>query len=412
MLDKGKIFFYDSLSDVSYSYEYLFDRINNIESLPTIIYTKNFIDIFVFIIASIIYNRSITLIDYDFNNSELQKLGINNSSLSEMMNINSKRYVNEKNFKELLNPQSWSVTLFTSGTTGQPKKISHTFRNLTRIVKVSENKLDDIWGFAYNPTHIAGLQVFLHSLLNFNTMINLFNQSKNKIYTLIEKFNITNLSSTPTFYRLLIPYEGIFTSVKKITSGGEKLNLSVLTQLSKLFPNAKIFNVYASTEAGSILVSSGETFIVKEKFKELIKIIDGELLLHKSLIGYSNNPDIIDGWYKTNDLVEVVKTEPLAFKFVSRKNEMIIVGGYKVNPIEVEEVINNYPCIKLSKVYGRKNSVLGNILVADIQTINGKPAEKNLRIFLNNHLQKFKVPRIINFVESIEVSRTGKLKRL
>lgn len=66
------------------------------------------------------------------------------------------------------------MTLFTSGTTGLPKSVSHSFASITRQVKKSERHINDIWGFAFNPTHMAGLQVFFQALLNKNSIIRLF----------------------------------------------------------------------------------------------------------------------------------------------------------------------------------------------------------------------------------------------
>ena len=55
------------------------------------------------------------------------------------------------------------IDLFTSGTTGKPRKISHTVQSLSRSVRVSDAHSDDVWGFAYHPSHIAGLQVFFQA---------------------------------------------------------------------------------------------------------------------------------------------------------------------------------------------------------------------------------------------------------
>jgi len=56
--------------------------------------------------------------------------------------------------------KSWKIGLYTSGTTGRPKKVYHTFASLTRNVKTGDKYADNVWAFAYNPTHVAGVQVF------------------------------------------------------------------------------------------------------------------------------------------------------------------------------------------------------------------------------------------------------------
>jgi acyl-coenzyme A synthetase/AMP-(fatty) acid ligase len=410
---KDKLFFYGPASGIEYSYGDLFLKINSLTCIPSIIYTRNVYDIFVYLAASIIYNKNIILIDYDFKESELKNFDIDDLSLNKKQFLENRIIIDENNFeKYLLAAGDSQISLYTSGTTGQPKKVTHLLKTLTRMTKISADKKDNIWGFAYNPTHIAGLQVLCQALFNTNSIINLFGETKAQIYSLIEKYLITNISATPTFYRMIVPDKKICPSVKRITSGGERFDETVKVHLRQVFPEARILNIYASTEAGSLLVSDGEIFRVKDDYKSLIIIKDCELLLHCSLLGQSNDIDIKGEWYKTGDVVETVSHDPFTFKFISRKNEMINVGGYKVNPADIEKVINQYPKVNASKVYGKKNSVLGNILAADIACVPGEVLEKELRSYLKNYLQSFKIPRIINIVSSIEMTRTGKLKRI
>ncbi len=94
----------------------------------------------------------------------------------------------------------WKVTLYTSGTTGIPKKVTHNFNSITRFVKISERNTNSIWGFAYNPTHMAGIQVFFQALLNGNAIVRLFGLSANEIHREINENFITHISATPTFY--------------------------------------------------------------------------------------------------------------------------------------------------------------------------------------------------------------------
>jgi len=411
-MSRNKLFFFDTAKNKEYTFEDLFKGLNQLNSIPAYIHTYDYFEIFLLITASLIHQKHVTLLDFDFRESELLKLGLTGESLGNQISLSNKILVDKNNFYNLLrNSTGWELTLFTSGTTGQPKKISHSFENLTRMVKISDIKGNDVWGFAYNPTHIAGIQVFFQALLNLNSIINLFGQSKATVYSLIRKFNITNISATPTFYRMLVPHDENFNSVKKITSGGECFDQNILELLKKVFPGAKILNIYASTEAGSLFSSKSNTFTLNAKNKDFVKIRNGELLVHKSLLGFSDVLGIED-WYNTNDMVEIIHEDPLTFRFIYRKNEMINVGGNKINPNEVEEILNRYPGVNLSKVYGKKNSILGNILMADIKTDNENITEKELKSFLKDYLQPVKIPRVINLVNTIETTRSGKLKRI
>jgi acyl-coenzyme A synthetase/AMP-(fatty) acid ligase len=197
--------------------------------------------------------------------------------------------------------------------------------------------------------------------------------------------------------------------VERITSGGEKFNETTFKQVHEIFPNAKITNVYASTEAGTLFASANDIFGIRPEQEHLIRIENNELLIHNSLMGYTGNNT--GEWYNTGDIVEIVPGRPLKFRFANRKSEMINVGGYKVNPAEVEEAILSLPGIKNVRVYPKTNSVLGNIICCEVVADDSRITETSIRKFLESKVQEFKIPRIISFVEELSTTRTGKLKR-
>lgn len=88
-------------------------------------------------------------------------------------------------------------------------------------------------------------------------------------------------------------------------------------------------NVYASTEAGTLFASAGNEFVIKEEMKNLVRVENGELLIHSSLLGKSSLVDVDGDWYHTGDIIEIVHDIPLIFHFLSRKNEMINVGDIR-----------------------------------------------------------------------------------
>ena len=409
---ENKLFFYDPLNHVEYTYSGFFYSLNTSSSFRKVVRSADYFEIFQNIVLSLIHDVPVTLIDYDLTVNEIYSLGMEQERIDEVISIDNVKTVNMDNFIDLINSnRNWNITLFTSGTTGTPKKISHSFSTLTRAVRINTNKHADIWGFAYNPTHIAGLQVFFQALLNRNSIVRLFGLSRSFIYSLVENYSISSISATPTFYRMLLPFEKEYHSVKRITSGGEKFDNNLSDTIKHIFPDAKLLNIYASTEAGTIFVSVNDFFVLKEEFKNNVKIFESELFLHKDLLGTSEAFSLAGEWYRTGDLVEIIQDNPLIFKFVSRKNEIINVGGYKVNPLEVEMSLNSHPGVELCRVYAKKNSVMGNIVMAEVKKREPELEEKALRLFLTERLQAFKIPRIINFVDSIDTTLTGKLKR-
>lgn len=404
-------FYLDNFHDFRVDYEDLVKDVNLAQDLPLYLKSESYYDIFKTIIISLVHDIEICLLDSDFSEDEISKL-VGEVDISKVVPV---RRCSFESFSEILirikETKLWKLTLFTSGTTGLPKKVSHSFESLTRGCRVSEKHENDVWGYAFNPTHIAGIQVFFQALLNQNTLVRLFELSKEQVLNSIQTHEITHISATPTFLRLLSPTNSEFLTVSRITSGGEKFDLNLKTSLKELFPNAKLLNIYASTEAGNILVSDGECFIVGDKDRSLVKILDNELFLKGDLLGEGVEEKLIDGWYPTGDIVEIVdEGSPMRIRFVSRKNEMINVGGYKVNPSEVEQALSSYPKITDSIVYGKSNSVLGNILCADV-ICKEELVISELREFLLKKLQGFKIPRKIRVVDSIEKTRSGKKKR-
>lgn len=396
------------------TWDLLIDEVNNVSNYNPFCKSSDYFTVFKQIVISLVLGEEIILLDSDFTESEL----INLTGFSEFNDFfkhidrsNLPFVRNKEELIQILNnsPKSWKLTLFTSGTTGIPKKVSHSFKSITRFVKISNKNINNVWGFAYNPTHMAGVQVFFQALLNGNSIIRIFQLNTDQICNEINLNSITHISSTPTFYRLLVSCNMIFKSVERITSGGEKFNKSIFEQLNKIFPNAKITNVYASTEAGTLFASCNEFFSIKPEYEHLIKIENNEIFVHKSLIGI--NDILIDEWYSTGDMIEILSEKPLQFSFVNRKSDMINVGGYKVNPIEVEEAILSYEGVKNVIVYAKTNSVLGNILCCDIEKIDKNIDESSIRTFLKTKIQEFKIPRFISFVEEIKKTRTGKIKR-
>lgn len=404
------IFFSDS--NMCVSYEALLADLNSVKVLPKFFKPVSIYDCFKNILASTLSEKEIVLLDSDFTDAEIESLtGLSNC---ECCKIESPRdYSDLQDVDDLIarlsNIRNFKITFFTSGTTGVPKRVSHTLESITRFLKCSDSHRSDVWGFAYNPTHIAGIQVFFQAIFNRNKIVRLFGLSADKVYDAITAENVSHISATPTFYRMLLGRATSCESVRRITSGGERFDEKLSDALAKIFPNAKITNVYASTEAGTLFASNGSTFVVKDEVKNLVRVEQGELLLHSSLLGKSQQISLEGQWYHTGDIVEVVGDNPLSIRFVSRKNEMINVGGYKVNPSEVEDAIMSLEFIRQVRVFGKKNSVLGNIICAEI--VAESLDEKSIRDYLKTRLQEFKIPRIIKFVESITSTKTGKTSR-
>ncbi|WP_107947371.1 class I adenylate-forming enzyme family protein [Lysinibacillus parviboronicapiens] len=404
---------------IAYTYEKLLLDLNNKENESPYLYVKDNhpYDVFLGIIHSLLFDYSIEVLDGDFSDKEIIELGINVNALTLTTKLKERFFFQkiEAVMRRIKDIENWQLTLYTSGTTGRPKKMSHSFHTLTRNVKLHRKFDNDVWAFAYNPTHMAGLQVFFQAFLNQNTLIYVFGESMKRASELIEDYEVTNISATATFYRNVLPYlqGNTYSLVKRVTFGGEKFDLFLENKLKGVFPNAKMINIYASTEAGSLFTAQSDTFEIREEHQQWVKITtQKELCIHRSLLGHSASLSLDDEWFHTGDLVEM--DDETHFKFLSRQSDMINVGGYKVNPLEVESLLVQVPGVIDIVVKSKKNSVTGELLVADViksDDIDEKELKKEIKQFATTHLQEWKVPRIIKFVDELPSTRTGKKVR-
>lgn len=287
------------------------------------------------------------------------------------------------------------IVFTTSGTTGKPKKIIHNYKTLVKNIKIKEELKDSVWALTYDYTKMAGSQVILQSYLNKSKIVNLFKKSYNETIHLIKKYNVTHISATPTFYRLLT--NNIFEKIKQTTIGGEPVDINLINSLKKMFPNAKITNIYASTEFGTLFSSNDYCFEISEKIKQFVKIINETIFIKK------NNE-----WIDTGDKIEWLESNK--FKIIGRELSMINVGGVKVNPIKIESAINSLYYVLNSYVYGKNNSIMGTVVIADIVLKNN--VDKNtIKKDLEKNLNKYEIPLKINIVDHIDLNSTGKIIR-
>lgn len=405
-------FYIDEFNNMDIDYYEVIEGINNLE-LKKYIYYKNPYMVFISIIKALAYGKEVTLLDGDWSQEELRNQDIC------LGDIENKIYKIEDSLLDLenlysnidLNKDKFYLNLYTSGTTSKPKKIKHGYYSVGRAIKKHVKYNKDIWLFTFSPTHFAGLQVFLQAFLNQNTIIMGNDMKKYNIDNLIEKYNITKISATPTFYRYMyFDVKKIHYKVNNITLGGEKSDSKLLELLKTKFPNAKINNVYASTEAGSIFASRGEIFIIPERIKAFIKIDNNELLIHKDLMGEFDDVNLMGTWYRTGDIVDLISENKIKFK--NRIGDFINVGGYKANPIEIEEELIKMDNITDAIVYPIKNSILGNIVGANVVLKEEElDVEKRIINELKDKLQKWKIPRVIKTVTTINKTNTGKKER-
>lgn len=309
----------------------------------------------------------------------------------------------------------------TSGTTGEPKWFSHSFDSLTTSTKYS-NKLQSVtWGLLYQPFRFAGLQVLLQALLSGADLIDVVDCEPLTQMRLLKQGHVTAISATPSLWRqLLMTGQLSELALSNITLGGEITDQTVLEQLKRLFPEAKIRHIYASTEAGvGFVVSDGLAGFPVTWLEETSGLVSLKVSKQQHLL-VKPNPQVCqmlsvqtdsEGYLDTLDKVEIIADR---VHFIGRATGTINVGGNKVHPEKVEQVILQCAKINQVKVYAKKSAMMGELVVADVtvhHTNDPQSVKQQVLELCKNKLQRFEIPFKINIVSHIAHNASGKLKR-
>lgn len=311
--------------------------------------------------------------------------------------------------------------LFTSGTTGAPKLVAHSLEGLNGAIQPGAAP-GIVWGTFYDIRRYGGLQVLLRALLGQASLIlSDAEESVADFLARLGRLGVTHLTGTPSHWRraLMSPSNAAI-APRYVRLSGEIADQAILDGLKARFPDAAIGHAYASTEAGvGFEVSDGldgfpACFIGRPGPVEL-KVVDGILHIRSPrtashYVGSGALKD--DGWINTGDLVELRGGRCF---FTGRIGGIINVGGQKINPEEVEAVINRHPGVALSRVFGRKSPITGAIVVAEVVLSDAANDNATIRQAIldacRERLPAFKVPAMLRFVPAVELTAGGKLAR-
>lgn len=314
------------------------------------------------------------------------------------------------------------VLILTTGTTGEQKGARHDWTRLLKAVRHQELRRGIRWLLAYNINQFAGIQVLLHVLAGGGTLVEPASRQAEDAVAAIREHGVTHVSATPTFWRLLAgrldPATAEDLPLEQITLGGEAAPEELLHRLQALFPSARISHVYAGTEFGSaISIRDGHgglplSVLDRAEGSEVqLRIVDGELQVRSrvGMLGYYQGEGRGEEWIRTGDLVEVRDDR---IHFVGRTTEIINVGGAKIHPLPVEDLICSVEGVQLAAVYGRANAVTGQIVAADVIPAPGTDtAELEPRIRAAcQALPAAARPRRVRFVADLDI-RGSKLMR-
>ena len=314
----------------------------------------------------------------------------------------------------------------TSGTTKKPKLVIHTLASLAKTAKRDIDLGEKyIWGLVFDIYRFSGIQVYLQSLLSGSTLVVCdADEDMQQIVTVLVRHGCNTLSGTPSFWRKMLMTKMVEQlPLKNITLGGEIVDANILKALQEKFPKAKLRHIYASTEVGvGFSVTDGVAGFPRSYLdngvNELEIKIDAENIMWmrpKIRSQKYRGNDVMfdaDGYINTGDKVQI---EGDRVYFLGRDSGAINVGGNKVQPEEVEKCLLDSMLVQEVRVFGKSSPIMGALVCAEVvlspQAKQNANPKSDILNYCKQHLESYKVPVMLKFVEQIEVTESGKIRR-
>lgn len=340
---------------------------------------------------------------------------------------------------------------FTSGTTGYPKMVMHDHTySLGHIITARHWHTEEpgemhltvsetgwgkaAWGKLYGQW-IVGSTIFVYDFEKFVAA---------DLLHLIEKYRISTFCAPPTIFRFFIK-EGMegydFSSVRYANIAGEALNPEVYNRF-KEYTGLKLMEGFGQTETTLLLAnlkgmepkpgSMGkpspmyQVDLVDEDGNSVAPGEVGEIVVRTQegkkqvglFMGYYRDEEKTkaawhDGLYHTGDTAW--KDEDGYFWYVGRTDDVIKASGYRIGPFEIESVLMEHPSVLECAVTGAPDPVRGQVVKATIVLTKGYQPSEELKKELQNYVKKqtapYKYPRIVEFVEELPKTISGKIRR-
>jgi acyl-CoA synthetase (AMP-forming)/AMP-acid ligase II len=340
-------------------------------------------------------------------------------------------------------PDDLLFIMYTSGTTGLPKGAMHTHGTMAAASLTINLTSDQRYGDRYLQVlplfHVGALTPLTAGIHRGVTLVMMRSFDPAKIFPLIEAERITSGLAVPAMLTFMLaagkPDACDLSSLRWLMSGAAPVPPALIERYAAL--GIEVHQVYGLTETcGPACLISPEAALAKVGstgpafFHTDVRVVDeagrdvevgaiGEVLVRGAHImtGYWNRPDataetIRDGWLYTGDLATVDKD---GFVFIQdRKKDMIITGGENVYPAEVEAVLARHPDVLECAVIGMPSPRWGESAAAVVVAKPGASLDAGqVLAFFQGKLARYKIPRVVEFVDQIPRNPTGKvLKRV
>ena len=327
--------------------------------------------------------------------------------------------------------------IYTSGTTSEPKgvAISHAMTEFTtkNIVKELGYSNSDVDVLPLPMYHSFGLGCFHTSLCVGSTLV-LLKNANNLEYVLesLKKHNATTLAAIPATLTKFLKFdknilENYFTNIRLVITNSTLIPKNTVQNFKQILKKGRLATYYGLTEA------SRSTFMIFDKNNGReesvgraapgveIKIVnennnDGEIwikgnnVIKKYWNNVKNDKNIVDDWLQTGDIGYFDEERYLFLK--GRNDDIINVGGEKITPYEIEEVVKQIPGVEDVAAFGIDHEIFGQVVKINVVKLKNSDLDKSkILIHCMKNLEKFKIPSKIDFVESLPKTDYGKVKR-
>jgi long-chain acyl-CoA synthetase len=331
-----------------------------------------------------------------------------------------------------------AVILFTSGTTGNPKGVLLTHKNLYSNAENSAKHNETERGTTIGVlplAHVYGLTVSNICLLTGSSIVVFSTFDVKAVFEAIERHQVKTFSAVPAMIHALVSFPGAdnynTSSLESVGSGSAPLPVALLHAFEKKF-DAKVYEGYGLSEAAPVVTAHRKGIEIKPGSVGIpipgvqVKIVDenghevpagevGELVVQGDNVtpGYYQNEEetrkVLKGsWLFTGDMARV-DDEGYVY-IVDRKKDLIIRGGFNVYPRDVEEILNGNESVFEAAVIGVPDERMGEEMVACVVVKPGaQVTEAELIQYCQDHLAKNKTPRRIIFLEAMPRNGVGKI---
>jgi len=366
------------------------------------------------------------------------------------------KYSGDKPPNVKIEPDDVLLLQYTGGTTGPSKGAILTHRNLISMLQIvfhwfetDANPGSDIYISGFPFFHLAGLQFCLQSFYNAAAQI-LVPDPRDVSYMankmLEYQGRIRLMYNVPTLYMMLLKDRKFkrkidFSSLIGCISGAAPFPTEQIKAFEEVVGKGKIIEGYGMTEAspgvsmtpllglkkiGYVGVPMPNTEVklvnVTDRTKEVPLNQAGEIAIRGPQIfqGYWNKPKetenaLKDGWFYSGDVG--IMDDDGFIKIVDRTKDMIIVSGYKVFSVEVDDKMNKHPAIELCSSVGipdpdRPGSEIVKLYVLLAEGYEDSEETKaDILKFAQENLAKYKIPKIIEIVKELPLTAVGKVDK-